>query len=65
MGLTVVVVRVSRRPGRGSAWSGSLVRITSRGAWGESLVSATLLENNSVDLSSALNGTPVKVYYWL
>ena len=28
-------------------------------------VSATLLENNSVDLNSALNGTPVKVYYWL
>jgi hypothetical protein len=28
-------------------------------------VSATLLENNTVDLSSALNGSPVKIYYWL
>lgn len=28
-------------------------------------VSATLLENNSVDLNSAYNGTPVKVYYWI
>lgn len=26
-------------------------------------VSATLLENNTVDLSSALNGSPVKIYY--
>lgn len=26
-------------------------------------VSATLLENNSVDLDSAYNGTPVKIYY--
>jgi len=26
-------------------------------------VSATLLENNTVDLSSALDGTPVKIYY--
>jgi hypothetical protein len=26
-------------------------------------VSATALENNTVDLNSALNGTPVKVYY--
>ena len=28
-------------------------------------VSATALESNTVDLNSALNGTPVKIYYWL
>lgn len=28
-------------------------------------VSATVLDLNTVDLNSALNGTPVKVYYWL
>ena len=28
-------------------------------------VSATALESNGVDLDSALNGTPVKIYYWL
>ena len=28
-------------------------------------VSASALELNTVDLSSALNGSPVKVYYWL
>ena len=28
-------------------------------------VSATVLSQNTVDLSSALNGKPVKVYYWL
>jgi hypothetical protein len=26
-------------------------------------VSATLLENNTVDLNNALNGSPVKIYY--
>ncbi len=28
-------------------------------------VSATALESNTVDLNSALNGSPVKIYYWL
>ena len=28
-------------------------------------VSASALELNTVDLSSALNGSPVKIYYWL
>jgi len=28
-------------------------------------VSATALESNGVDLDSALNGTPVKIYYWV
>jgi hypothetical protein len=28
-------------------------------------VSPTNLEDNTVDLNSALNGTPVKVYYWV
>ena len=30
-----------------------------------SSVSATALESNTVTLTSALNGSPVKVYYWL